>query len=268
MADETGSWMPMYWGDYFGDTMHLTTEQHGAYLLLMGAYWRRGKPLPDDDAFLANITKLSKFRWKNFRKTLSEFFDIHDGVWEHKRVQKEIVKSTARLASARAAGKAGGIAKALAKDLAKSKLTTTTVTEEKEKPSAKRNGKDLNDGENDAFDLPLGLDKLKDEFEKWWEAVPLKVGKGGARGARGAYTAARRKVDAETLLAGIKVYAKSVKGKERQWIAHPKTWLNEERWLDETASKAVSQPGEYTDDQGVRRSEFTGGVLPNIEADP
>lgn len=122
MMAETGAWMPMYWGDYFGDTMHLTTEEHGAYLLLIGAYWRRGGPLPDDDKLLKNITKLSPFQWKNYRETLAEFFEISQGTWKHKRVQKEIDSACLRVARARK----GGIAKAANKQVPSTATAITT----------------------------------------------------------------------------------------------------------------------------------------------
>lgn len=140
MSTETGAWMPIYWADYFGDTTHLTTEEHGAYLLLIGTYWRRGKPLPDDDAYLAAVAKLTKFRWKNFRKKLLPFFIIREQngerVWMHKRLEKEILRSSIRLASAKAAGKAGGIAKAIAERKRRGYLVT--VTEETDTESSLR----------------------------------------------------------------------------------------------------------------------------------
>lgn len=108
---ETGAWMPMYWADYLYDTQHLTTEEHGAYLLLIAAYWKRAKPLPDDDRWLAQVAKVPRKRWNPIRKRLSEFFDVSEGVWRHKRVESEILRSSERLRSARAAGRASAIAR-------------------------------------------------------------------------------------------------------------------------------------------------------------
>ena len=80
--------MPVFIGDYLADTMHLTTEQHGAYLLLLFHLWRRGSPR-DDDAVLAKISGLGDHAWKLHRPVLAEFFRIHDGLWQHGRVEKE-----------------------------------------------------------------------------------------------------------------------------------------------------------------------------------
>jgi uncharacterized protein YdaU (DUF1376 family) len=63
-------WMPLYVGDYLGDTGHLTTTQHGAYLLLMMHYWRKGE-LPDDDKQLSKITKLPLKVWTEYRETIA-----------------------------------------------------------------------------------------------------------------------------------------------------------------------------------------------------
>lgn len=83
------TWMPWYIGDYLADTMHLTRDQHGGYLLLIAAYWRRGAPLLDDDGHLAGITKASAAEWRRLRPVLAEFFDVVDGLWKHKRIDEE-----------------------------------------------------------------------------------------------------------------------------------------------------------------------------------
>ncbi|HET6219813.1 MAG TPA: DUF1376 domain-containing protein [Acidobacteriaceae bacterium] len=87
--------MPVFIGDYLADTMHLSTEQHGAYLLLLFHLWRRGL-LPDDDGMLGQITGLDKSAWSRTRPMLAEFFEIRDGLWHHGRVERERTRVAAK----------------------------------------------------------------------------------------------------------------------------------------------------------------------------
>jgi len=100
-------WMPLYIADYLADTMRLSTEQHGAYLLLLMDYWRSG-PLPDNDQVLASIARLSIDRWKETRGLLVGFFSVSDGFWIHKRADAEIAKAVSFRAKQKANGSKGG----------------------------------------------------------------------------------------------------------------------------------------------------------------
>lgn len=66
------------------------------------------------------------------------------------------------------------------------------------------------------------------EFDLWYSSYPAKKGKPKALAA---YKRARGKADAQTLLAGVARY-KKMKPAWQEW-AHPASWLNAERWLDE-----------------------------------
>ncbi len=87
------SWMPIYWGDYFGDTQHLTCEEHGAYLLLIARYWQTGEPLPDDDAQLQKFCKLTRHKWKKVSPVIRSFFEARDGKLFHVRIHRELEKA-------------------------------------------------------------------------------------------------------------------------------------------------------------------------------
>lgn len=83
-------WMPLYIGDYLGDTAHLNAMQHGAYLLLLMHYWANGS-LPKDDPSLARIAHVSLKWWlRRYRAVMQQFFDDD---WKHKRVELELKKA-------------------------------------------------------------------------------------------------------------------------------------------------------------------------------
>ena len=82
-------WMPIYIGDYLSATSRLTTEQHGAYLLLIMDYWKNG-PLPDDHSVLAQITRMSNDAWSNASSIVLAFFKHEGKHYHHKRIDAEL----------------------------------------------------------------------------------------------------------------------------------------------------------------------------------
>jgi uncharacterized protein YdaU (DUF1376 family) len=113
------AWMPLYIGDWDGDTGHLDCEQDGAYGRLIRWYWRNG-PLPDDDLALSRIIRMPLARWRKVRPTIAAFFRIADGVWRHKRQDEERERWGEKRRRYIERASAGGRAKA-----AKSSATST-----------------------------------------------------------------------------------------------------------------------------------------------
>lgn len=99
-------YMQFYVADYLADTAHLSTLEHGAYLLLLMNYWQRGEALPDDDGKLARTARLSLKEWTRIRGEVVGFFEVAGGQWTHKRVERELGIVRARIEQMRSAGKA------------------------------------------------------------------------------------------------------------------------------------------------------------------
>lgn len=100
------AWMPFYVGDYLSATGRLTTEQHGAYLLILLDYWKNGPP-PNDDAVLAALARMSPAAWRKAKLALIGFFDVRDGLLIQKRVEKERSRTTEITEERSKAGKIG-----------------------------------------------------------------------------------------------------------------------------------------------------------------
>lgn len=105
--------MQLYVGDYLADTLHLTTEQHGAYLLLLMTMWRNGASLPNDAAKLARICRVSPKRWPQIWSEIAEFFTVEGDTITQLRLSKEHQKAVSISQERKTAASLGGKAKAL-----------------------------------------------------------------------------------------------------------------------------------------------------------
>lgn len=71
--------LPLFTDAYLADTRHLTTVQHGAYLLMLMTAWRSGGCcLLNDDGYLARITGLDKRTWLANKVALLSFWHLND----------------------------------------------------------------------------------------------------------------------------------------------------------------------------------------------
>lgn len=101
------TWFPFNADAYTGDTGHLTCEEHGAYLLLMLAYYRSEKPLPARDRSLAATCKLSLDAWMEAKESIAAFFREVDGFWHHDVIDETIRTQNKKIDDANERAKSG-----------------------------------------------------------------------------------------------------------------------------------------------------------------
>lgn len=75
-----------------------------------------------------------------------------------------------------------------------------------------------------------------DSFDIFWQEYPRRIAK---KAARMAYQKAIKHTPPEDIISGAATFASYCErfGKEMQYIPHPATWLNGERWEDDLESE-------------------------------
>lgn len=84
------SHIPLFPDSYHRDTTHLTTEEHGAYfLLLMAAWGNENCSLPNEEKRLAALAKMSLHQWRKISATILEFWTVEGTRIVQGRLRKE-----------------------------------------------------------------------------------------------------------------------------------------------------------------------------------
>lgn len=120
------TWMPLYPGDYLRDTMHLDAEGHGAYMLLILAYWSNGGPIPSNEDWLRNVCRVREQSWMRVKGMVLPFFFEEAGKLRHKRIDEELANAQDITEARSRAGRLGNQIR-YSKDLANASQTDRTA---------------------------------------------------------------------------------------------------------------------------------------------
>lgn len=93
------NYFELYPGDYQRDTGHLSLTEHGAFLLLLCAYYGSEKPIPAQNDALFRITKaMNSAEKKAALSVANEFFPVgEDGLRHNARADAELEKAAGRM---------------------------------------------------------------------------------------------------------------------------------------------------------------------------
>lgn len=86
--DKVDVFIPIYIGDYHGDTQDLHAEEHGAYLLILFTMWKTRAPIQFDR--MASIARVTPERWPDVWGTIKRFFDVSAGMVTQGRLMREL----------------------------------------------------------------------------------------------------------------------------------------------------------------------------------
>jgi uncharacterized protein YdaU (DUF1376 family) len=237
--------MPMYWDAYLADTTHLTTEEHGAYMLLLAAMWRRDGQVPDDDRDNARILGLTPAKWRKikarFSSTISGFL-IEGGTITQEKLRKTWENTQEKIDKNRANGAKGGRAAASNNnDLGQANAANSV------KPKATIPDPDpepIREGTNVPLAIVHSKPKPDDaDFAEFWDRYPRKVGKDAARKA---FAKAMKAARPDDVMFGLSQQIPSLQSKDPQFIPHAASWLNQGRWTDEPEQPTPSNSPQHS----------------------
>jgi uncharacterized protein YdaU (DUF1376 family) len=101
-------------GDHLASTAHFTTEEQGAYLLILFAMWQQDDcSLPNDQTMLARIARADARRWKEIGPNVMAKLAVEGDRVTQRRLREEHQNAIALSGKRKRSGREGGRSKAL-----------------------------------------------------------------------------------------------------------------------------------------------------------
>ena len=233
MEKETNKFhaLQLFTDTFSAETVHLTNDAVGIYIRLLCFSWtKNAKAFKEKDAYriCQCIDEDCKLK---VMEVLTEFF-IADKIGDpqldgeftftHKRLVQEHKYLTDKYKARSEAGRKGGLAKS---DNASSKIVAPIPI-----PS------------------PIPKSNMQPMFDKFWSLLTHK--KGSKHLANKKYDLYCSKSDPKDISDRFNRYASTVKDKE--FLAHVSTWLNQKRFEDEETNKPIKIPEPIYEFEGIK----------------
>ena len=199
------NYFPFHIGDYASHTKGLSLMEDLAYRRLLDAYYLAEHPFNTCSTDIARNIGMMQHN-DAVEYVLTKYFDQTDDGFVHHRAESEIAKAHAKKEAVARAGRAS----------AESRLNRRSTPVEQT----------LNVSSNQE---PI-TKQPSIGFQEFWQSYPRKIGKGAAQKAWD-----KLKPDLDTVLAALAWQTKQDAWIKNggQYIPHPGTYLNQQRWLDE-----------------------------------
>jgi len=199
------NYYPFHIGDYASHTRGLSLMEDLAYRRLLDSYYLAEHPFNTCSTDIARSIGMMQHH-DAVEYVLTKYFDQTDDGFVHHRAELEIAKAHAKKEAVARAGRAS----------AESRLNRRSTSVEQTL--------NISSNQEPRTKQPsIG-------FQEFWKSYPRKIGKGAAQKAWD-----KLKPDLDTVLAALAWQTKQdawIKD-AGQYIPHPGTYINQQRWLDE-----------------------------------
>ena len=235
--------------DWLGGTRGMKAAEVGVYITLIAMMYERCEPIPEDHKRLARQCGCSVSMLISILEMLIEdrkITRVDGGIWND-RVEKEFKwREKNSEQSTEAANARWGKANKNNDDPMHTQCERNADSMPNQKPEA-RSQKENN---------PPNAEQ--DHFAEWYAAYPRHVGRGQAERA---YRQALRKLSHAELLEAAKKFSAACVGRDPQFVPHPATWLNGERWADDSGPpQGATQTDKAAYFRAIRERYAAGGA--------
>ena len=240
-----------YTNDFYTGTVFMSNEEVGMYIRLLCLQHQTGHMSKEDMLNICNKGYVGNTLVIPPKKVFSKFIQDVQGLYYNERLEEEIIKRIKYCENQR-----DNVNKRWKKDVYDG-ITKVIPLEDEDEDGIK---KEVQEGEKNGYITP----KL---FETFWKLYPKKIDKGKALSSWNKICTRKNITPPlwKELRIALHHQKQSERWKDKTFIPHPTTWLNQSRWLDDPLEMKNFGDRDKENFKCLFGGKFGEGFNPSVE---